>query len=253
MDTGKEIIYIPTGKNTQQTDKQSSYLWEGNYTKGTWEGLSVTFLKPFFTALTLLCNCQTAFTQKICLPGSHPRRKNKISNTNTHTDTQTHTQCNYKRFWLFIPSLQMLCYSCWNSHPQLLIIPPISILFFCQSNRTFIFSNFKGRLHSPDSSQLHVAMQSHHNQQDISKSIPGLLLGLFCRQLIQILYPFCICIPIPVTGMKMRWLYLQLPSWAMRAKTSTMNWKNEKGSWGFHRTEPTYSPGLLSSRIWLGK
>lgn len=74
-------------------------------------------------------------------------------------------------------------------------------------------------------------MQSHHNQQDISKSILGLLLGLFCkRQLIQILYPFCICIPIPVTGMKMRWLYLQLPFWAMRAKTSTMNWKNEKGS-----------------------
>ena len=46
MDTGEEIIYIPTGKNTQQTDKQSSYLWEGNYTKGTW-GLSVTLFKPF--------------------------------------------------------------------------------------------------------------------------------------------------------------------------------------------------------------
>jgi len=147
MDTGEEIIYIPTGKNIQQTDKQSSYLWEGNYTKGTW-GLSVTFFKTIFTALTetVLCNRQTVFTQKNCLPGSHPRRKNKISNTNLHTDT--HTQCNYKRSWLFIPSLQMLCYSCWSSHPQLLIIPPISILFLCQSIRTFIFSNFKGRLHS---------------------------------------------------------------------------------------------------------
>ena len=95
MDTGEEIIYIPTGKNIQQTDKQSSNLWEGNYTKGTW-GLSVTFFKTIFTALTetVLCNRQTVFTQKNCLPGSNPRRKNKISNTNLHTDThtQTHTR-----------------------------------------------------------------------------------------------------------------------------------------------------------------
>ena len=41
MDTGEEVIYIPTRKKTQQTDKQCSYLWEETYTKHTW-GLSVT-------------------------------------------------------------------------------------------------------------------------------------------------------------------------------------------------------------------
>lgn len=89
----KKLYIFLQGKNTQKTDKQSSYLWEGNYIKGTW-GLSVTFFKTIFTVLTetVLCNHQTAFTQKNCLPGSHPRRKNKISNTNLHTDTQTHTR-----------------------------------------------------------------------------------------------------------------------------------------------------------------